>query len=173
MRKFTATTAKNQFGRVLEAAAERPVAVTRHGRVVAYVAAPKDFAAPPQSLEERLAGRLRAAGVRYAALFGSLARGAARRESDIDIAVSFGKPMSSDLREALIGIIADVAGRAVDLVDLEAAQGLVFMRAMQGKEIVCDSVATRQRLIQRLQRFEDDGRNVAIAAKAARRALFA
>ncbi|HSH07168.1 MAG TPA: type II toxin-antitoxin system Phd/YefM family antitoxin [Burkholderiales bacterium] len=79
MQKFDATTAKNQFGRLLEAAAQGPVAVTRHGRVVAYVAAPKDFAAPPQSLEERLAERLRAAGVRYAALFGSLARGAARR----------------------------------------------------------------------------------------------
>lgn len=172
MQKFDATTAKNQFGRLLEAAAQGPVAVTRHGRVVAYVAAPKDFAAPPQSLEERLAERLRAAGVRYAALFGSLARGAARRDSDIDIAVSFGKPISSDLREALIGIIADVAGRAVDLVDLESAQGLVFTRAMRGKEILCDEVATRQRLIERLRRFEDENRNIAIAAKAARKALF-
>jgi len=43
---------------------------------------------------------------------------------------------------------------------------------MQGKEILCDEVATRQRLIQRLLRVEDDRRNVAIAAKAARKALF-
>jgi len=172
MPDFDATTAKNQFGRLLEAAAEGPVAVTRHGRVVAYVVAPKDFAVVPRTLEERLAARLRAAGVRYATLFGSLAHGGARRESDIDVAVSLGRPLSSDLREALIGIVADVAGRAVDLVDLELAQGLVFARAMQGKEILCDEVATRQRLIQRLLRVEDDRRNVAIAAKAARKALF-
>ncbi len=99
-------------------------------------------------------------------------RGAARRDSDIDIAVSFGKPISSDLREALIGIVADVAGRAVDLVDLETARGLVFTRGMRGKEILCDEVATRRRLIERLQRFEDENRNIAIAAKAARKALF-
>lgn len=173
MQKFDATTAKNQFGRLLESAAAGPVAVTRHGRVVAYVAVPRDFGAPPQALEERLAERLRAAGVRYAALFGSVARGAARRDSDIDVAVSFGKPISSDLREALIGIVADVSGRVVDLVDLETAQSLVFTRAMRGKEILCDALATRRRLIRRLQRFEDEGRNIAIAAKAARRALFA
>jgi len=125
-----------------------------------------------RSLEERLAECLRAAGVRYATLFGSLARGAARRDSDIDIAVSLGKPISSDLREALIGIVADVSGRAVDLVDLESAQALVFTRAMRGKEILCDEVATRQRLIRRLPRFEDEGRNIGIAAKAARKALF-
>jgi len=172
MPDFDATTAKNQFGRLLQAAAEGPVAVTRHGRVVAYVVAPKDFAAAPRTLEERLAARLRAAGARYATLFGSVAHGRAQRESDIDVAVGFGKPLSSDLREALIGIVADVAGRAVDLVDLEVAQGLVFARAMQGKEILCDEVATRQRLIRRLLRVEDDRRNVAIAAKAARKALF-
>jgi len=78
MRNFSATTAKNQSGRLLDAAAEAPVAITRRGRVVADVAAPKDFATPAQSLEERLAECLRAAGVRYATLFGSLARGAAQ-----------------------------------------------------------------------------------------------
>jgi prevent-host-death family protein len=172
MDAFDATTAKNQFGRLLETAAEGPVAVTRHGRVVAYVVAPRDFAAVPRALDERLAGRLRAAGARYATLFGSLARGTARRESDIDVAVSLGKPISSDLRDALIGIVADVAGRPVDLIDLEVAEGVIFARAMQGREILCDEVATRQRLIQRLLRLEDDRRAAAIAAGAARRTLF-
>lgn len=102
-----------------------------------------------------------------------MARGAARRDSDIDVAVSLGKPISSDLREALIGIVADVAGRPVDLVDLEAAEGLVFAHAMQGREILCDDVATRLRLIRRLLRVEDDRRSAAIAARAARRSLFA
>ncbi|HVC12006.1 MAG TPA: type II toxin-antitoxin system prevent-host-death family antitoxin [Burkholderiales bacterium] len=172
MKQFDATAAKNRFGRLLEAAAAGPVAVTRHGRVVAWVVAPKDYAEAPRPLEERLAARLRAAGVRYATLFGSLARGAAGRESDIDVAASAGKPMSSDLRAALIGIVADVAGRPVDLIDLETAQGTVLARAMGGTEILCDEIATRQRLITRLLRSEDDRRSAALAARAARAALF-
>jgi len=172
MKKFDATTAKNRFGRLLETAAEGPTAITRHGRIVAYVVAPGDFAAAPRELEARLAERLGAAGVRYATLFGSVARGTANRESDIDVAVSFGKPMSSDLRAALIGIVADVAGRAVDLIDLETARGLVLAQAMRGKEILCDEVATRQRLIAHLLRSEDDRRSVALAARTARAALF-
>ena len=172
MKKFDATTAKNRFGALLEAAAAGPTAITRHGRVVAYVVAPGDFSAAPRALDERLAGRLRAARVRYATLFGSVASGTANPESDIDVAVSLGKPLSSDLRAALIGIVADVAGRSVDLIDLETAGGLVFAQAMRGKEILCDEVATRQRLIQRLLRSEDDRRSAALAARAARATLF-
>src|SRR5471032_97018 len=116
---FDATSAKNRFGQVLEAATRGPVAIERHGRVVAYVVAPKDFPSPPARLEERLAARLRAAGAVYATVFGSVPRGAARPDSDIDVAVSFGKPMTSDLRMAVTGLVAEVAGRSVDLIDLE------------------------------------------------------
>jgi prevent-host-death family protein len=172
MKQLDATAAKNRFGRLLEAAASGPVAVTRHGRVVAWVVAPKDFAEAPRPLEERLAARLRAAGVAYATLFGSLARGEGGAESDIDVAASIGKPMSSDLRDALIGLVADLAGRPVDLVDLETAHGIVFARAMGGTELLCGEVATRQRLITRLLREEDDRRSAGLAARAARAALF-
>jgi len=103
----------------------------------------------------------------------SLARGQARPDSDIDVAVSFGKPMSSDLRLAVIGIVADVSGRSVDLVDLEAAGGLIFARALGGTEILCDSAAARQRMIAKVQRSEDDRLSSAIAARAARAGLFA
>jgi len=171
--RFDATAAKNRFGQLLEASARAPVAIERHGRVVAYVVAPGEFSAQPQALEERLASLLRAAGAIYATLFGSLARGEARADSDIDVAVSFGKPMSSDLRMALTGIVADAAGRSVDLVDLEAAGGLILARALGGREILCDSVATRQRMIARLRRSEDDRRSAALAARAARAGLFA
>ena len=170
---FDATAAKNRFGQVLEAAARAPVAIERHGRVVAYVLAPGDYPSPPQPLEERLAARLRAAGAVYATLFGSLARGAARPDSDIDIAVSFGKPMTSDLRMALIGLVAEVAGRSVDLIDLEKADGPFLVQSLGGNEILCDEVATRQRLAARLQRSEDDRRSAAKAAQSARKRLFA
>ena len=167
---FDATAAKNRFGQLLEAAARGPVAIERHGRVVAYVLAPGDFPSPP---EERLAGRLRAAGAVYATLFGSLARGAARPDSDIDVAVSFGKPMTSDLRMAVAGLVAEVAGRPVDLIDLEKAGGTILARALGGTEILCEGVATRQRMAARLHRTEDDRRSAAKAAQHARKGLFA
>ncbi len=173
MKMFDATAAKNRFGQLLEACTHAPVAIERHGRIVAYVVAPKDFAAQPQSMEERLASRLRVAGAVYATVFGSVARGEARVDSDIDVAVSFGKPMSSDLRMAVIGIVADVAGRSVDLVDLDSAGGLILARALGGAEILCERVAARQRMITRVQRSEDDRISAAIAARAARAGLFA
>ena len=170
---FDATAAKNRFGQLLEAAARGPVAIERHGRVVAYVLAPGDFPSPPAPLEERLAGRLRAAGAVYATLFGSLARGAARPDSDIDVAVSFGKPMTSDLRMAVAGLVAEVAGRPVDLIDLEKAGGTILARALGGTEILCEGVGTRQRMAARLHRTEDDRRSAAKAAQHARKGLFA
>jgi len=167
-----ATSAKNRFGQLLEASARAPVAVERHGRVVAWVVSPEVFEGSPASPDERIAGRLRAAGASYAALFGSLARGAARPDSDIDVAVSFGRPMSADLRMAVIGLVAQVAGRPVDLVDLESASGLVLARALGGREILCDSVATRARMARRLLRTEDDRIATAGAVRIARAGLF-
>ena len=173
MKRIDATSAKNRFGQLLEASARAPVAIERHGRVVAYVVAPGALPEAAHPLEDRLAGRLRAAGAAYVTLFGSLARGEARPDSDADVAVSFGKPMSSDLRMAVTGIVADAAGRSVDLVDLESAQGLILARALGGREILCDSVATRQRMISRMRRSEDDRRSAAMAARVARAGLFA
>lgn len=172
MAVFNATAAKNRFGELLEASARGPVAIERHGRVVAYVVAPGHLAAQPGTLEERLAHRLRAAGAAYAAVFGSVGRGEARADSDLDIAVSFGRPMSSDLRMAVTGIAADVAGRSIDLIDLEAVEGLILAQALGGKEILCNSPAMRQRMIAKVQRAQDDRISAAIASRAARTRLF-
>lgn len=172
MKTLDATAAKNRFGQLLEACAHAPVAIERHGRVVAYVVAPAQFGAVPQRMEDLLASRLRAAGALYATVFGSIARAQARTDSDIDVAVSFGRPMSVDLRMALVGIVAEVAARSVDLVDLEVAEGLVLARALGGVEILCDSAATRQRMAARLQRSEDSRLSAARAASAARAGLF-
>lgn len=173
MKIFDATSAKNRFGQLLEACSHAPVAIERHGRVVAYVVGPGDFSAVPRTLEDRLASRLRAAGAMYATVFGSVARGQALPDSDIDVAVSFGRPMSSDLRMAVIGIVADVAGRSVDLIDLESAGGLILSRALSGTEILCDGVPTRRRMISKVQRSEDDRLSAAVAARTARSRLFA
>jgi predicted nucleotidyltransferase len=83
-----------------------------------------------QKLKER-ESELRAHGVMHAALFGSVARGDDRPDSDIDILV--------DLDPAIIGTMFDYAGvidfiagmfdHPVDVVDREALKFRVLPRA--------------------------------------------
>ncbi|MFP5383703.1 MAG: type VII toxin-antitoxin system MntA family adenylyltransferase antitoxin [Gammaproteobacteria bacterium] len=54
-------------------------------------------------------------------LFGSVARGTARADSDIDIAVDAGRPLTVDERVATVEALALLTGRPVDLVDLHTA----------------------------------------------------
>ncbi|MFC4260544.1 nucleotidyltransferase family protein [Marinobacter lacisalsi] len=56
--------------------------------------------------------------IRFAALFGSVARGTARPDSDIDVAVQADKALSADERIAITEAIALAFNRPVDLVDL-------------------------------------------------------
>ena len=115
---------------------------------------------------EKLADRLRSLGARYATVFGSVAANQARPDSDIDVAVR-----TAD-RERFMTAIAESTGRSVDLIDLSTARGLVLDRALGGREIVCDSTATRSELIVRKLRAADDCRVAGIAAKVARTRLF-
>ena len=126
----------------------------------------------PQILDKTFANRLCAAGAVYATVFGSVARGEERFDRDIDVAVSFGKPMSSNRKMTVMAIIAEVSGRSVDLIDLEKAEGLILAQALGGREILCDSVATRTRMAVRLMRSEDDRMSVARAMRSARKHLF-
>ena len=59
--------------------------------------------------------------IRQAYLFGSLAKGAARMESDADIAISTSHPLLPEQRLELIEQLAALSGRAVDLIDLNLA----------------------------------------------------
>lgn len=56
--------------------------------------------------------------IRLAIVFGSVARGAARADSDLDIAVDLGRPMSAEEKQLFIAALAETSGRPVDLVDL-------------------------------------------------------
>jgi predicted nucleotidyltransferase len=123
-------------------------------------------------LEKTLANRLCAAGAVYATVFGSVARGEDRPDSDIDVAVSFGKPMTSRRKMEVMALVAEVSGRSVDLIDLEKADGLILARALGGREILCDSVATRERMAVRLMRSEDDRISLARAMRSVRKHLF-
>ena len=59
-------------------------------------------------------------GIRLAVLFGSLASGEGRRESDLDLAVDAGRRLTVEEKVALIGELARGIGRPVDLVDIQA-----------------------------------------------------
>ena len=94
--------------------------------------------------------------MRYASVFGSVAALQAKPDSDIDVAVLNRGPLSTADRERFMTAIAKSTGRSVDLIDLSTARGLVLDRALNGREIVCDSTATRSELIVRKLRAADD-----------------
>lgn len=56
--------------------------------------------------------------IRLVVLFGSLAKNAARIDSDIDLAVSADRPLDANEKMQLIMDLAEITGRPVDLVDL-------------------------------------------------------
>ena len=61
-------------------------------------------------------GKLTALGVRSLALFGSVARGAARPESDVDLLVEFSGPVTFDRYMRLKDFLEGVLGQPVDLL---------------------------------------------------------
>ncbi|MDN5862151.1 MAG: nucleotidyltransferase domain-containing protein [Salinisphaera sp.] len=74
--------------------------------------------------------------IRLAILFGSLANGQHRRDSDLDIAVLADRPLSAERRIDLIENLARVSGRAVDLVDLATAGIAVARSAVLGGRLL-------------------------------------
>jgi predicted nucleotidyltransferase len=59
-------------------------------------------------------------GIRLAILFGSLAVGQERADSDLDLAVDAGHRLTTGEKLALVNELAERTGRPVDLVDLYA-----------------------------------------------------
>ena len=68
--------------------------------------------------------------IRLAMVFGSVARGTARADSDLDLAVDAGRSLSAEERRALIEDLAEVSGRPVDLIDLRTAGEPLLGRIM-------------------------------------------
>ena len=67
-----------------------------------------------------LAGLNTQPGIRLAILFGSLAAGRERADSDLDLAVDAGHCLTADEKLMLMTELAERTGRPVDLVDLRA-----------------------------------------------------
>ena len=74
----------------------------------------------PQPVDDRLREVLaHFPQIALAVLFGSVARGRQRADSDLDIAVAAKQALTADEKIALIGALAEYTGRPVDLIDLK------------------------------------------------------
>jgi len=70
--------------------------------------------------------------IRLALLFGSLAKGTAHRESDLDLAVGADHPLDADETMELISDLAEATGRPVDLIDLSTVGEPLLGRIIAG-----------------------------------------
>lgn len=68
---------------------------------------------------------------RFAFVFGSFGTPGFREESDLDLAVDFGRPLASKERFDLASRLAEAAGRPVDLVDLRNADPIIAMQVLK------------------------------------------
>lgn len=76
-------------------------------------------------------------GIRQAVVFGSVASGRARADSDLDIAVDAGRPLDAPAKARLIEALAAATGRAVDLIDLRTAgEPLLGQILKHGRRVV-------------------------------------
>lgn len=76
-------------------------------------------------------------GIGLAILFGSLAAGEGRAESDLDLAVDAGRRLTASEKMALISELAGRTGRSVDLVDIHAVGEPLLGQILQhGKRIL-------------------------------------
>lgn len=75
--------------------------------------------------------------IQLAILFGSLANGSARPDSDLDLAVSAGRPLEVQEKIELIEELAEATGRPVDLVDIvTAGEPLSGQILKRGRKII-------------------------------------
>jgi len=75
--------------------------------------------------------------VSLAILFGSVALGRQRPDSDLDIAIAANHPLSADEKMAIISTLAERIGRPIDLIDLSvAAEPLLGQVVRHGRRIL-------------------------------------
>jgi uncharacterized protein len=69
-------------------------------------------------------------GLELAVVFGSVAQGNARFDSDLDIAVRYAAPLNADEKLTLFRALGAASGRPVDLIDLRTAGPIVARQAL-------------------------------------------
>ncbi|EIM01255.1 nucleotidyltransferase family protein [Rhodanobacter sp. 115] len=94
--------------------------------------------------------------IRLAYVFGSVAQGRARPDSDVDVAVQMPKPLDSALRMQLIEELALATGRPVDLIDLQTVgEPLLGQILKHGKRIAGDKTAHVAMMSRHVYAMED------------------
>jgi predicted nucleotidyltransferase len=115
--------------------------------------------------------------VRLAYLFGSRARGTARSDSDLDIAVAYASSTDPAQRERLrrqiVTALTDAlgtVGERTDVVDLEFAPAEIAFAAIRATRLLARSEVERVRLEARIaRRYDDEAPRREIFRAAARR----
>lgn len=75
--------------------------------------------------------------LKLAILFGSQAQHAGRPESDVDVAIDFGRILESQEYADIVGALAIATGRPVDLVDLRrVGQPLLSQIVLKGRRLL-------------------------------------
>lgn len=87
--------------------------------------------------------------IRQALVFGSVATGRARRDSDLDIAVEADHPLQAVEKTRLIESLALATGRPVDLVDLRTAGGPLLGQILAHGQRILGSDADYAELLRR------------------------
>lgn len=67
--------------------------------------------------------------VKLVILHGSMARGRATPSSDVDLAIAGAGPTDPAILLAIQAELSELTGRAIDLIDLWKAEGLILLRA--------------------------------------------
>ena len=92
-----------------------------------------------------------------ALLLGSYGSERARPDSDVDVAVSVGRPLTTTERHTLTQQLAAATHRSVDLIDLEIAHGLILKQALRhGKPLIPSHPVTFERLLKRMIYEQED-----------------
>lgn len=107
---------------------------------------------PASGIATRLKEMLRdEPGLVLAILYGSAAAGKMRKDSDVDIALLFGRPLNADKKMELIARLETVLQREVDLVDLFSLNGTILKQILsKGCVLVQSAPGVLAGLVQRM-----------------------
>lgn len=110
---------------------------------------------------DELEGKLREllemhGGIRLALLFGSVAKGTAGFESDLDIAVDAGHVLDVEEKIALIEALAMLTGRPIDLIDLKTVGEPLLGQILAGnKRIIGNTTQYAELTLKHIYNMED------------------
>ncbi|TAN18158.1 MAG: nucleotidyltransferase domain-containing protein [Rhodanobacter sp.] len=101
------------------------------------------------SIEQTIAVLARYPDIELAIVFGSVARGEARRDSDLDIAIQKRAPLNASEKMQLAADLAVATGRPVDLIDLHTVGEPLLGQILKHGRMIRGEAAGMTGLMQR------------------------